>query len=234
MKTVVVLSGGLDSTVLLFKMLEERDTLRRNGLEGEVMALSVMYGQRHRKELDYARRTTHKLKLDHLVLDLSSLAPALAGSALTSDEITMPHGHYAAESMKATVVPNRNMLLLAIAGSAAISHKMGRIAYGAHAGDHTIYPDCRPEFVAAMSEALKLADWKPIHISAPFLSKTKADIVKEGSLLGVPFRDTWSCYSGGELHCGLCGTCVERREAFSVAGVPDPTEYEPAAPARSR
>lgn len=128
--------------------------------------------------------------------------------------------------MKLTVVPNRNMILLALAGAWAVSTKSEAIAYAAHAGDHAIYPDCRPEFAEAMQGALLLCDWHPVRIARPFLAMSKADLVKLGAELGVPFALTWSCYKGGDKHCGKCGTCVERREAFELAGVPDPTKYQ--------
>ena len=127
--------------------------------------------------------------------------------------------------MKATVVPNRNMIMLAVAGGWAIANKADRLAYGAHTGDHAIYPDCRPEFVRTMREALRLADWHQLELITPFVGLSKAEIVKRGAELGVDFASTWSCYEGGEIHCGACGTCFERREAFEQAGVADPTEY---------
>lgn len=218
MATVVCFSGGLDSTVLLYYL-----KYRRNHV---VRALSVDYGQRHRKELDAARDITGLLEVPHFVADLSGLRPILSGSSQTDDAVPVPEGHYAEESMKATVVPNRNMLLLSVAGMWAVSSKSKFVAYAAHAGDHAIYPDCRGEFSAAMTAALALCDWEAISLITPFLSKTKASIVHQGYELGVPFARTWSCYKGGEKHCGKCGTCVERREAFKDAGVIDPTEYE--------
>lgn len=218
MKTVVVVSGGLDSTVLLHKCHAE---------DPNVLALSIRYGQRHARELEHAAMAAKRLGVPHEVLDVrAGLGEALKGSALTSDNIPVPLGHYEDESMKATVVPNRNMLLLAIAGSYAISHGAGRLAYGAHAGDHAIYPDCRPDFVDAMDEAFGLCDWKPLELHAPFLFGSKAEIVLEGARLGVAMETTWSCYQGGDLHCGRCGTCVERREAFERAGVQDLTQYQ--------
>ncbi len=155
----------------------------------------------------------------------------LGGSSLTDPAVDVPLGHYEAENMKATIVPNRNMVFLAVATAWAISQKAQYIAYAAHSGDHAIYPDCRPEFADAMAQAIKLADWHPVELLRPFVSKTKAEIVKLGQELGVPYQWTWSCYQGGSVHCGACGTCIERREAFALAGVPDPTEYDPLAPA---
>lgn len=171
-------------------------------------------------------RLCDRLGVDHRVLNLSGLGALLAGSCLTDQSVPLPEGHYAAESMKATVVPNRNMVLLAIAASWALSLGAERVAYAAHGGDHAIYPDCRPEFAVAMDVVFGVCDWKALSLYAPFLDATKADLVKLGAQLAVPFELTWSCYAGGEKHCGRCGTCVERREAFKLAGVTDPTTYE--------
>lgn len=217
MKSVAIFSGGLDSTVLLHELLHAGD---------EVLALSIDYGQRHRIELEYAQRTVQKLGIPWQRADLSAVAPLLAGSSQTSSDIAVPHGHYAEETMKLTVVPNRNMIMLAVAGGWAISVKASRLAYGAHTGDHAIYPDCRPEFVDAMRHALSLADWHQLELYCPFIHLDKAGIVARGAELGVDFTSTYSCYEGGQIHCGACGTCVERREAFHKAGVPDPTEYQ--------
>ena len=142
----------------------------------------------------------------------------------------MPDGHYTDKSMRATVVPNRNALMLDVAVAVAASTGCAGVAFGAHGGDHAIYPDCRPEFIAAFESAAKLANAGFVadgfRVWAPFLELSKSDIVRLGAGYGVPFDRTWSCYRGGELHCGSCGTCTERREAFTVAGVPDPTAYE--------
>ena len=221
MKSVVAHSGGMDSTVLLYKLKTEGD---------EVKALAMDYGQRHRKEIDFARKLAEGLGVEHRVVDLSSLSELLGGSALTSREIEVPEGHYAEDNMKATVVPNRNMILLSVAVGWAISSEFDRIAYAAHSGDHAIYPDCRNEFSDALDSAVRLADWREVSLYRPFVDLAKTDIVKLGVELAVPFEKTWSCYQGRELHCGRCGTCVERREAFYLAAVPDPTTYAPGAP----
>ncbi len=220
MKTVVVYSGGLDSTVLLYHLRH---------LGHELRALSVDYGQRHRRELAGAEAVCGLLGIEHRIADLRSLRPLLAGSALT-DDLPVPDGHYTEQSMRVTVVPNRNMILLAVAIGWAISRECGAVALAAHAGDHAVYPDCRPAFAEAMAQAAALCDWRPIAVLRPFIKMTKADLVRRGAGLGVPFEMTWSCYRGGDLHCGRCGTCVERREAFARAGVPDPTAYAPDAP----
>ena len=221
MKSLVVHSGGMDSTVLLYHLIQAGD---------EVKALSINYGQRHHRELEAARALCAELGVEHRVADLSGLSDLLAGSALTSSDIEVPEGHYAEDNMKATVVPNRNMILLSVAAGWAISSKYDRIAYAAHSGDHAIYPDCRNEFAEALDGAIRLADWHEVSLYRPFVDMTKADIVSMGAKLGVPFEKTWSCYKGQDLHCGRCGTCVERREAFYLAGVDDPTTYAEDAP----
>lgn len=217
MKTVVILSGGLDSTVLLYSRLQARD---------EVVALSVDYGQRHKAEIAAARRICAVTGVYHIIIDLSILRVVMKGSSQTDAQVPVPHGHYAEESMKKTVVPNRNMILLSIAGAAAVSEGADAIAYAAHAGDHTIYPDCRPAFTEAMEKAFAIANWKPIVLMRPFIEMTKAEIVTLGEALGAPFALTYSCYEGElNIHCGKCGTCVERREAFRNANITDPTNY---------
>ena len=221
MKTVIVYSGGLDSTVLLYHLREAGHDLH---------ALSIDYGQRHSCELDHATAICAELGITHPTADLSAIQPLLAGSSLTSPEIEVAEGHYSEESMKSTVVPNRNMIFLSVATGHALSIKADQIAYAAHSGDHAIYPDCRNEFVDAMATAIRLADWEQIELIRRFVDWTKADIVRRGAELGVPFAQTWSCYKGGDLHCGRCGTCIERREAFDLAGVVDPTPYAADAP----
>ena len=217
MKALVLFSGGLDSTVLAAQLLADG---------AETRLLSIDYGQRHAKELQQAEKIAESLGLPHRILRLPDLGPLLGGSSLTDDQVELPEGHYAEESMKATVVPNRNMILLALAGGHALSLGFDTIAYAAHAGDHTIYPDCRPEFADAMESALGLADWEKLSLHRPFVHLSKTDLVKKGAELGAPLHLTWSCYAGREKHCGKCGTCVERKEAFALAKVPDPTEYE--------
>lgn len=222
-QTILIYSGGLDSTVLLYSLLAERR---------DVKALSIDYGQRHCKELEHAARICDKLGIEHRIANLTGITPLLAGSSQTSEHLAVPEGHYAEESMKLTVVPNRNMIMLSIAIGWAVSLEFDYVAYAAHAGDHTIYPDCRPEFAHAMNQAALIANWRPISIERPFIEMTKADIVHRGAAVGVPFAETWSCYAGGDLHCGKCGTCVERQEAFQLANIPDPTIYDGDYPVR--
>jgi len=217
-KCVLVYSGGLDSTTLLYYM---------RSLDYDVHCLSVHYGQRHKIELQCAETVCKDLGITHKTLDLSPVQELLGGSALT-DGIAVPHGHYAEESMKQTVVPNRNMILLSLAIGWAVSLKAKVVVYGAHAGDHAIYPDCRPEFIDAMAKAALICDWDKVELIAPFQTMSKGEIVEHGARLGVPFEKTWTCYEGNQEtreHCGKCGSCTERMEAFKLAGVPDPTKY---------
>lgn len=215
MDTVILLSGGLDSAVLLYELLARGR---------EITALSFNYGQCHHQELHAAELIANHAGVTHRTASLDGLSWLLARGALTGgDEV--PHGSYTDQSMKLTIVPNRNMVLLALATSWAITLGASEVAYAAHGGDHFIYPDCRPQFVEAMRDALANCDDSRPVLQAPFLSLTKADIVARGSALNVPFELTWSCYEGGAEHCGLCGTCTERREAFTLAGVADPTVY---------
>ena len=217
MRALVLFSGGLDSTVLATQMKQEAK---------ETRLLSIDYGQRHAKELDHSQKIADYLGLSHEILKLPQLGQILGGSSLTDKSIILPEGHYAEDSMKSTVVPNRNMILLALAGGHALSLGFDTIAYAAHAGDHTIYPDCRPEFADAMDKALGLADWKDLNLHRPYVEMTKSDLVCLGDQLEAPLELTWSCYAGGEIHCGKCGTCVERKEAFELANIADPTKYE--------
>lgn len=214
-KTIVIFSGGLDSTTLLY-------WCRNQG--HHVRALSIDYGQRHVRELTAARRIAGLAGVEHRVVDLTHLRPLLAGSSQT-DDIPVPDGHYADATMAQTVVPNRNAIMLAVAAAWAISTESNTVAYAAHAGDHPVYWDCRPDFVRAQQELYRLAKPSPISIWAPFLGLTKTMIVTRAVELHVPYEETYSCYRGDEIHCGSCGTCVERREAFQLAGVPDPTVY---------
>lgn len=215
-KTVLIFSGGMDSTVLLHDLRAQSK---------QVIAVSFDYGQKHRKELDSARQTTARLSIKHTIVDIRSLFYSSTQSALTNPAIEVPDARYASENMNVTVVPNRNMIFLSVAASIAINEGASEIAYGAHSGDHFIYADCRKEFVDAMAAALNLCHDSPLSLSAPYLSLSKAEICRLGATLEVPFKNTWSCYKGQEVHCGSCGTCIERREAFVSAQVPDPTQY---------
>ena len=214
-RPLILLSGGIDSTVALAQSIA-------NGYSAYTLAID--YGQRHGRELSNARAVADHYKVPHLVLEMSNWG-SLVTSSLTNPDYPVPHGHYASPEMQSTVVPNRNATLLMAAAGIAISAGCGRVVIAAHAGDAAIYLDCRPEFVDAANEVLRAATDSAVRIDAPFLGMNKTDIVRLGAQLGAPFEFTWSCYEGANLHCGQCGACVERREAFTNAGVPDPTTY---------
>ena len=219
-RTVAIVSGGMDSVALAHHLAWQEHSLH---------LISVDYGQRHKKEIEYAAKCAQRLNADHSVVDLSSITKLIATSSLTGD-VAVPDGHYAELTMKQTVVPNRNMMMLSVAVAIAVSEDADYVATGVHGGDHFIYPDCRPEFISAASTAAVVGmtgmskNFKGI--IAPFVYHDKAWIAQEGNRVRVPWEQTWSCYKGGEIHCGRCGTCVERAEAFHLAGVTDPTEYE--------
>lgn len=214
-RVLALLSGGLDSTVAV---------AHYHAAGYLVDTLSIHYGQRHARELDAARAVAETLHLRHDVLSLPVLGQYLSGSALTDMTVTVPDGHYEEASMKQTIVANRNAILIAIATGVASARGAVGVVIAAHAGDHAIYPDCRPEFLDAMHTAMCLGT-DGVGLLRPFAHKTKADLVTLGVQCGAPLALTWSCYKGGAHHCGTCGTCVERKEAFVLAGVPDPTTY---------
>jgi len=213
-KAVLILSGGLDSTTLLYDLLDQGY---------DVSALTFDYHQKHKREIQCAMATCAKLRVPQKIVDISVLGD-LAPSSLTRGEWDVPEGHYAEESMKQTVVPNRNMVFLSLAASYAIGIGAQELCYAAHAGDHAIYPDCRPVFVSAMETALHLCDWNDLTLRVPYVRMSKGDIVRKGLVLGVDYANTWSCYKGGARPCGKCGACTERREAFLEAGARDPLE----------
>lgn len=219
MKAVAIVSGGMDSVTLAY-------WLKAQGYDLELVSFD--YGQRHRRELECAKHQAELLGAGHTVIDISGIRPLLKGSALT-DEVEVPHGHYAEESMRLTVVPNRNAIMLSIAWGLACSCEADVLACGVHAGDHFIYPDCRPEFIASLNESLRVGTVchrkDSLELIAPFVHHTKTDIAAIGGTLQVPFEHTWTCYEGGDIHCGKCGACTERQEAFRDSGVPDPTQY---------
>ncbi len=212
MKTVALVSGGMDSVTMLAALAEAGD---------EIQALSFDYGQRHIKELEFAKRAASKYADGWSILPVDQVFAAFASessSALINDDVDVPEGHYAEESMKATVVPNRNMILLSVATGYAVANGMDGVSYAAHAGDHTIYPDCRTDFMQAMSLAMRRCDWNPPALWVPFAHFTKAEIAALGTALGIDYEaETWSCYKGHDEHCGVCGTCVERFEALEEA-----------------
>lgn len=211
---IILLSGGLDSTVLAAH-------LARDGFSPE--AITIDYGQRHARELAAAAKIAAHLGIRHDIIDLSGLRHLLTGSALTDPDIPVPHGHYADPAQAATIVPNRNAVLLMVAAGIAAARGHGTVACAVHGGDHHVYPDCRPEFIEAASQTARAATagCGDVAITAPFTSFTKTDIVRLGASIGAPMHLSWSCYQGGEEPCGRCGACVERAEAFQVAGFVD-------------
>lgn len=214
--TVVIYSGGMDSFTVLHRALHE-------GLN--VHALSFDYGQRHARELDIARQVCAALGLPHQVVDIRAIHGLIDNSALTNPDQTMPQDDYATDNLRATVVPNRNMILLSLAIAKAVNIGAGRVDYGAHGGDHVLYPDCRPEFVEAMNLVAGIANFEPVKLNAPYLYASKADILREGLAMGLDYGHTWTCYEGRELACGVCGSCRERLAAFAANGVEDPLAY---------
>jgi 7-cyano-7-deazaguanine synthase len=215
-KAVIILSGGLDSTTLLYDLYARGK---------DVHAISFDYGQRHSKEIEMAKKTCGKVGVEHTIIDLSNLGGILSNSALTGD-IDVPEGHYADPTMQLTVVPNRNMIMLSIAIGHAINIGAKDVYYGAHAGDHAIYPDCRPGFVHTIQQVAELCHYDPVYVHAPYLYMGKDKIVARGLSLGVDFTTTWTCYKGKEKACGKCGSCTERLEAFDLNNAKDPIEYE--------
>lgn len=224
-KAICVVSGGLDSTTMLYYVIDK-------GYEPVV--ITFKYGQKHDIEIYYAKRTCKKLGLKHYVLHL----PVLPGSALTESEIDIPKEDYSVKTQKSTVIPNRNMVFLSIAAAYAIAEGARVIFYAAHMSDEAVYPDCTKAFVEKLNTVLHEANYERVTVYAPFIPEMKYDIVTIGEELGVPFEDTWSCYDpvvireddwGNTLltaiHCGVCGTCRERKMAFEVAEVTDPTRY---------
>jgi len=220
-KVVVLLSGGLDSVTALHEALAEHEV---------VASLSFDYGAKHHaRELPMAAWQSEKAGIPHVTVNLPFVAEEFRSDLLAGGG-EIPDGHYAEESMKSTVVPFRNGIMLSIAAGFAESRGAEAVVIAAHSGDHAIYPDCREEFLKPMADAIRAGTYAGIVVLRPFVSIDKVGIVRRGNLLGVDFSHTWSCYKGGEIHCGTCGTCVERREAFLLAGVPDPTGYDETGP----
>jgi len=216
LKVVVLLSGGMDSVTSLYDAAKAHDVMA---------AVSFHYGSKHNdREIPFARWHAVQLGLPYTRIPLDFIASSFASDLLTSGG-EIPKGHYEEDSMKKTVVPFRNGIMLSIAAGYAESIGAEGLVIAAHAGDHAIYPDCREAFLRAMAEAVRAGTYAEVKLLRPFVTMTKADIARRGFELGVDYAKTWSCYVGGETHCGECGTCVERREAFLLAGIPDPTPY---------
>ncbi|MEU5834496.1 7-cyano-7-deazaguanine synthase QueC [Streptomyces diacarni] len=216
---VLAFSGGMDSTTLAAHYHAQGYAL---------LLLSFDYGQRHVRELEAARRVAAHYDAEHHVVDLSGVGALMPGSALTDRTVDVPEGHYAAASMRSTVVPNRNAIMGNVAAGIASARGAHVVALGIHAGDHHVYPDCRPVFLDALQASITAAlDGFPTPVvEAPFVHRSKTDIARLAADLDAPLALSWSCYQGGALHCGRCGTCVERRGAFEEAGLTDPTEYD--------
>lgn len=206
--SLIVLSGGMDSTTLLW---DRKDSI--------ALAVTFDYGSRHNaREIECARKNCEMLGVEHLVIPLEFMGQYFKSSLLIGGE-DIPEGHYTDENMKSTVVPFRNGIMLAIAAGLAESRGLKMVMLANHSGDHAIYPDCRPGFVNAMSRAISEGTYEGVQIDAPYTNISKTDIARIGKRLGVDYRLTYSCYKGGEKHCGKCGTCVEREEALREAGI---------------
>jgi 7-cyano-7-deazaguanine synthase len=216
MKVVVLCSGGMDSVTALHWARREHTV---------VAAVSFDYGAKHNhREIPFAAEHAASVGARHEVIALDFVERLFASDLLKSGG-AIPEGHYEAENMKQTVVPFRNAIMLSIACGFAESVEADGLVIAAHGGDHAIYPDCREDFMQAMGNAMRLGTYAGIRLLRPFIAMNKGEIAAAGARLGVDFARTWSCYKGGAIHCGRCGTCVERREAFVLAGVADPTVY---------
>lgn len=212
---LIVLSGGLDSTTMLY---EYKDRI--------ALAVSFHYGSNHNdRELHFARMHCERLQIPHREVHLPFIKQFFRSSLLEGAE-AIPEGNYDEENMRSTVVPFRNGIMLSIAAGMAENNRLQYVMLANHAGDHTIYPDCRPEFVEAMDAAVHAGTWNGVRLLTPYTNITKADIARRGKALGIDYAETWSCYKGGEHHCGVCGTCRERREALAEAGIIDTTIYD--------
>ena len=213
--SIIIVSGGMDSVTLLY---DYKDRI--------ALGISFDYGSNHNaKEIPFAKLHCERLGIKHITIPLDFMHQYFKSSLLEGAD-TIPEGHYQDENMKSTVVPFRNGIMLAIAAGMAESYGLSHVMIANHGGDHAIYPDCRPEFISAMSNATEAGSYNGVTVLAPYTNITKGDIARRGKELGIDYNETWSCYKGGEKHCGKCGTCVERKEALHYAGIEDTTEYE--------
>ena len=213
--SVLIVSGGMDSITMLYEYKERI-----------ALGISFDYGSNHNaREIPFAAMHCERLGIKHIVINLGFMHQYFKSSLLEGAE-AIPEGNYDDENMKSTVVPFRNGIMLSIAAGVAESNGLKYVMMANHGGDHTIYPDCRPEFVSAMSEATRLGTYPGIEVLAPYTGITKSDIARHGKALGIDYAETWSCYKGGEHHCGKCGTCRERIEALAAAGIEDQTVYD--------
>ena len=212
---VIVISGGMDSTTLLYEYQDEI-----------ALAVTFDYGSlQNAREREFAILHCKRLGIKHLIIPLDFMHRHFKSSLLGSPD-DIPEGDYADENMKSTVVPFRNGIMLSIACGLAESNGLRRVMIANHAGDHAIYPDCRPAFVAAMSEAMRNGTYEGVTVFAPYTNLSKTDIARRGAALMLDYTETYSCYKGGEHHCGKCGTCRERRAALHDAGIEDGTIYD--------
>lgn len=213
--SAIIVSGGMDSITLLY---DHKDEI--------ALGISFDYGSNHNaREIPFAKMHCERLGIKHITINLDFMHQYFKSSLLDGAE-AIPEGHYAADNMKSTVVPFRNGIMLAIAIGIAESNNLDQVFIANHGGDHTIYPDCRPEFINAIDAAATAGTYNNVKVIAPYTKITKSDIARIGKRLGIDYAETWSCYKGGEVHCGKCGTCVERKEALAEAGIEDKTIYE--------
>ncbi|MEM7384163.1 MAG: 7-cyano-7-deazaguanine synthase QueC [Verrucomicrobiota bacterium] len=218
---LVLVSGGMDSVTALYHAHQQYRVIG---------GLSFHYGSKHNdREIPFAIEHCRKLGIPHRTIDLPFI-DSLFQSDLLNSGGAIPEGHYEEKTMKQTVVPFRNGIMLSIAAGYAESQGARGLVIAAHSGDHAIYPDCRETFMAAMNQAIQEGTYEQLELIRPFIKDRKEAIALKGQALGIDFSRTWSCYKGLDLHCGLCGTCVERREAFQLAGMDDPTIYKATGP----
>lgn len=213
--SVIIVSGGMDSITLLY---DHKDEI--------ALGISFDYGSNHNaREIPFAKMHCERLGIKHITTNLDFMHQYFKSSLLDGAD-AIPEGHYADDNMKSTVVPFRNGIMLSIAIGIAESNNLDQVFIANHGGDHTIYPDCRPEFIKAIDSAANAGTYNNVKVIAPYTQITKSDIARIGKKLGIDYTETWSCYKGGEIHCGKCGTCVERKEALAEAGIEDCTIYE--------
>lgn len=213
--SVIIVSGGMDSITLLY---DHKDEI--------ALGISFDYGSNHNaREIPFAKMHCDRLGIRHITISLDFMHKYFKSSLLDGAD-AIPEGHYASENMKSTVVPFRNGIMLSIAIGIAESNNLNQVFIANHGGDHTIYPDCRPEFINAINAAATAGTFNNVKVVAPYTDITKADIARIGKRLGIDYTETWSCYKGGDVHCGKCGTCVERKEALAEAGIEDKTVYK--------
>lgn len=213
--SIIIVSGGMDSITLLY---DKKDEI--------ALGISFDYGSNHNaKEIPFAKMHCERLGIKHITIPLDFMGKHFKSSLLEGSD-SIPEGHYAEENMKSTVVPFRNGIMLSIAIGIAESNKLSKVLIANHGGDHTIYPDCRPDFINAIDQAAQTGTFVKVKVVAPYTNISKGEIAMIGKQIGIDYSETWSCYKGTSIHCGKCGTCIERKEALKFAGIADATEYE--------